>query len=274
MSPRDSSSEGEHNVIWNREGVHFQILSDEDLDRIHWGTLHILEKIGVQVDSPTCRKLLKDNGCDVDEKTRIAKIPSHLVEEALTKKKAAHYPRRQGPEVRREARHEPQLHDRQRQRRGRSGLRDRRREGRPRRRTVANSSRIIDALPNVHIHWPMVSSTDMPAGAVHLHDLDASLNNTAEARHVRDRRDDLRRQEPHRDGVHGGRRREGVQAEADHILPPVHIRAAAARRRRHGREPRARQERRPARVLRHATARRDRPERRWSGRSSSATPRC
>src|SRR4030065_2554901 len=70
-----------------KRGVRFQILSEGDLDRIHWGTLHILEKVGVQVDSVSCGKLLKDNGCEVDEKTRIAKIPSYLVEEALTKKK-------------------------------------------------------------------------------------------------------------------------------------------------------------------------------------------
>ena len=41
-----------------KRGVRFQILSESDLDRIHWGTLHILEKVGVQVDSPACRKLL------------------------------------------------------------------------------------------------------------------------------------------------------------------------------------------------------------------------
>ena len=70
-------------------GVRFNILSDSDIDRIHWGTLHILEKFGVQVDSIACRKILKDNGCEVDEKTRIAKIPSHLVEEALAKKKTS-----------------------------------------------------------------------------------------------------------------------------------------------------------------------------------------
>src|SRR4030065_2821559 len=72
-----------------KRGVRFQILSEGDLDRIHWGTLHILEKVGVQVDSVACRKLLKDNGCEVDEKTRIAKIPSHLGEEALAKKKTS-----------------------------------------------------------------------------------------------------------------------------------------------------------------------------------------
>src|SRR4030066_1115826 len=72
-----------------KRGVRFQILSESDLDKIHWGTLHILEKVGVQVDSVSCRKLLKDNGCEVDEKTRIAKIPSHLVEEALAKKKTS-----------------------------------------------------------------------------------------------------------------------------------------------------------------------------------------
>jgi trimethylamine--corrinoid protein Co-methyltransferase len=43
---------------------------------------------------------------------------------------------------------------------------------------LTESSRIIDALPNVHIHWPMVSSTDQEPSTVHLHDLDASMNNT------------------------------------------------------------------------------------------------
>jgi len=68
-------------------GVRFQILSEEDLDKIHWGTLHILEKVGVEVNSVECRKLLKDNGCETDEKTRICKIPSHLVKRPWTRRK-------------------------------------------------------------------------------------------------------------------------------------------------------------------------------------------
>ncbi|HUU06972.1 MAG TPA: trimethylamine methyltransferase family protein [Thermoplasmata archaeon] len=158
-------------------GIRFQILSDEDLDRIHWGTLHILENVGVQVDSPTCRKLLKDNGCEVDEGARSAKIPSHLVEEALDKKKstitlAARNPRY---DARLDLNHSYMCAN------GNGAVAVDFETGERRNSTkedLVNSTKICDALPNLHIHWPMVSSTDMPAATVHLHDLEASLNNT------------------------------------------------------------------------------------------------
>ncbi len=158
-------------------GIHFQVLSDEDLERIHWGTLHILEKIGVQVDSPTCRKLLKDNGCEVDEKTRIAKIPSHLVEEALSKKKTSITLAGRNPkyDAKLDMNHSYMTAN------GNGAVAVDFETGTRRPSTkqdLVKSSRIIDALQNVHIHWPMVSSTDQQGSVVHLHDLDASLNNT------------------------------------------------------------------------------------------------
>lgn len=160
-----------------KRGIRFQILSDEDLDRIHWSTLHILEKIGVQVDSPACRKLLKDNGCDVDEKTRVCKIPSNLVEEALIKKKGAFTLAGRNPkyDAKLDLNHSYMTAN------GNGAVAVDFETGERRgsmKKDVANSSRIIDALENVHIHWPMVSSTDQHPSVVHLHDLDASLNNT------------------------------------------------------------------------------------------------
>ncbi|MBU1158985.1 MAG: trimethylamine methyltransferase family protein [Candidatus Thermoplasmatota archaeon] len=160
-----------------KRGIRFQILSDEDLDRIHWSTLHILEKIGVQVDSPACRKLLKDNGCVVDESTRIAKMPSHLIEEALVKKKTSITLAGRNPkyDAKLDMNHSHITAN------GNGAVTVDFETGERRGSTkqdVANSSRIIDALENVHIHWPMVSSTDQDPAAVHLHDLDASLNNT------------------------------------------------------------------------------------------------
>jgi trimethylamine--corrinoid protein Co-methyltransferase len=160
-----------------QRGIHFQVLSDEDLERIHWGTLHVLEKIGVQVDSPTCRKLLKDNGCEVDEKTRIAKIPSHLVEEALSKKKTSITLAGRNPkyDAKLDMNHSHMTAN------GNGAVAVDFETGARRPSTkqdLVKSSRIIDALQNVHIHWPMVSSTDQQASTVHLHDLDASLNNT------------------------------------------------------------------------------------------------
>ncbi|MBU0684655.1 MAG: trimethylamine methyltransferase family protein [Thermoplasmatota archaeon] len=160
-----------------KRGVRFQILGDGDLNRIHWGTLHILEKVGVQVDSVACRKLLKDNGCEVDEKTRIARIPSHLVEEALAKKKASITLAGRNPkfDAKLDMNHSYMTAN------GNGAVTVDFESGKRRpsmKKDVANSSRIIDTLENVHIHWPMVSSTDQHPSTVHLHDFDASLNNT------------------------------------------------------------------------------------------------
>ena len=158
-------------------GVRFQILGEDDLDKIHWGTLHILEKVGVEVNSVECRKLLKDNGCETDEKTRICKIPSHLVEEALDKKKASITLAGRNPkfDARLDMNHSYMTAN------GNGAVAVDFETGKRRPSTkedLIKSSRIIDYLQNVHIHWPMVSSTDQPASVVHLHDLDASLNNT------------------------------------------------------------------------------------------------
>ena len=158
-------------------GIRFQILSKEDLDRIHWGTLHILEKVGVQVDSPTCRKLLNENGCEIDEKKRSARIPSHLVEEAIRKKKSTITLAGRNPkyDARLDLKHSHICAN------GNGAVAVDFETGERRNSTkkdLVDSTTICDALPNVHVHWPMVSSTDMPPSVVHLHDLEASLNHT------------------------------------------------------------------------------------------------
>jgi len=160
-----------------RKGIQFRILDKNDLEKIHWATLHILEKVGVQVNSVRCRKLLKENGCDLDDASRIARIPSHLVEEALSKKKtsitlAARNSNYDAPQ---DMRHSYMTAS------GNGAIAVDFESGMRRpsiKEDVVKSSRIIDALPNVHIHWPMVTSTDRNPRTAHLHDLDASLNNT------------------------------------------------------------------------------------------------
>jgi trimethylamine--corrinoid protein Co-methyltransferase len=148
-----------------------------DLEKIHNATLHILERVGVQVNSHLCRKLLRNCGCDVDERYRIARIPSHLVKEALMKKStsitlAARNPRYDAPQ---DLEHSYMTASGN----GAVTVDFDTRERRPSiKEDVATSSKIIDALDNVHIHWPMVTSTDQNPEVARLHDLDASLNNT------------------------------------------------------------------------------------------------
>ena len=160
-----------------KRGIRFQILSEDDLQRIHRGTLHILERVGVQVDSDAARKLLRENGADVDDRTRIVKFPSNLVAEALAKTKKAITLAGRDPK------YDAPLdgHHSYVTANGNGAVTVDFETGQRRPSTkedVAKTSRIIDYLPNVHIHWPMVSSMDQHPSVVHLHDLDASLNNT------------------------------------------------------------------------------------------------
>ncbi len=59
------------------------VFSDDDLEQIHSTTLDVMWNIGLKVMSAKAREILGDNGCIVDPKTCIVKIPSNLVEDAI-----------------------------------------------------------------------------------------------------------------------------------------------------------------------------------------------
>jgi trimethylamine--corrinoid protein Co-methyltransferase len=60
-----------------------KILSNDDIESIYAAALHILGRIGIQYRYEPALKLLEENGCEVDYKTEIAKIPEDLVEDCL-----------------------------------------------------------------------------------------------------------------------------------------------------------------------------------------------
>ena len=60
----------------------FQKLSRDQLERIHFASLEILERTGVQLHLPEAVELLKKAGADVSDGNRV-RITSHLVEWAL-----------------------------------------------------------------------------------------------------------------------------------------------------------------------------------------------
>ncbi|MCW4051188.1 MAG: trimethylamine methyltransferase family protein [Candidatus Bathyarchaeota archaeon] len=60
-----------------------RFLSDSDVDEIHGASLEVLGTAGVMVKNKPALKLLSENGCDV--KSNIVRMPSGLVEEALSK---------------------------------------------------------------------------------------------------------------------------------------------------------------------------------------------
>ena len=59
----------------------FEILSQDDLYRIHTATPEVLERVGVRVEEENALKLLSEVGADVNASEKIPKIPQHLVDE-------------------------------------------------------------------------------------------------------------------------------------------------------------------------------------------------
>jgi trimethylamine--corrinoid protein Co-methyltransferase len=60
-----------------------KVLTDSQIETIHRGTLEVLEETGCKFESERALKLLEKNGCRVDHETRVAKIPSDLIEECI-----------------------------------------------------------------------------------------------------------------------------------------------------------------------------------------------
>lgn len=75
-----------------------RILSDSEIETIHYATLEVLENTGVKFESERALKLLKKAGCKVDFDEKIAKFPPSLVEEAINKTPSSFSVRARNPE--------------------------------------------------------------------------------------------------------------------------------------------------------------------------------
>jgi len=62
-----------------------QVLTDEQIEAIHRGTLEVLEETGIRIEHQKALKILEDAGCRVDRSNMRVKIPPALVEECLSK---------------------------------------------------------------------------------------------------------------------------------------------------------------------------------------------
>jgi trimethylamine--corrinoid protein Co-methyltransferase len=65
------------------DGVGIKPLSEGDLDAVHHGSLEILERTGVFVEDEAALDIFADAGCRVDRERKLAKIPPHVVMDAL-----------------------------------------------------------------------------------------------------------------------------------------------------------------------------------------------
>ena len=65
------------------------VLSEEDIEKIHETTMKVLMNPGLRVDHNGARQVLKDAGCIVDDETRVVKFPREIVEAAIEKAPAS-----------------------------------------------------------------------------------------------------------------------------------------------------------------------------------------
>jgi len=61
------------------------ILTEEEVKRIHYGALEVMEKTGVVFHHKRALEILGDAGCDVDGDKELVRFPNYLVEESLRK---------------------------------------------------------------------------------------------------------------------------------------------------------------------------------------------
>lgn len=64
-------------------GLSLNILSEDELNEIHLGTLEVLSETGVFVEDEEAMDRFEKGGARVDRDTRIVKIPPHVVEDAI-----------------------------------------------------------------------------------------------------------------------------------------------------------------------------------------------
>ena len=64
-------------------GVRFRMLSDDQLQELFDGVLHVLEYVGLEVKHDQAREILEKAGAWVDGDR--VRLPSHMVKDALAK---------------------------------------------------------------------------------------------------------------------------------------------------------------------------------------------
>jgi len=157
--------------------LRLEILSAEDVLRIHTATLEVIESVGVRFPSSRALDLWEAHGATVDRNTMIVKVPGHRIEEALKQAPPVYTlaARDQAQDLPLDGNHAyvgtdgcgVEVIDLFNGQRRRSCLQD-----------VAEIARVCDALEEVAFHWVPVSAQDCPSSSRGLHELLAIWENS------------------------------------------------------------------------------------------------
>ena len=155
-------------------GAGFPILSNDELEAIHNGSLIVLEKTGVKIPSEKCLKILHGMGCEIDDKEQVARIPAHVIRESLKRRKSIVRLGARNPKynIDLDGRHAA-VHsfgtaiftlDLETGKRRGSVSDD-----------IVKNAKIASALDSLHVFWPCVTSLDVPPHIRDLTDIKTAL---------------------------------------------------------------------------------------------------
>jgi trimethylamine--corrinoid protein Co-methyltransferase len=165
-------------VVRELRGGQLRFLKKKQIRKIYSGSLEILGSIGMKSASDEILNVFANAGADVDIKTKIVKIPEHLVEDALRKapsKVIIHGRHSERAIVLEDQRvyfgfggtPTPYILDVETGKWRKPGKKD-----------VADATRLGDAIPNMDFIMSIAGAYDVPYEVEYLHGWDAILNNT------------------------------------------------------------------------------------------------
>src|SRR5512136_1225381 len=157
--------------------IKLEILTHEDVRRIHTATLDVIETVGVRFPSRKALDILQAHGATVDWNTSIAKIPGRVVEGALKKAPPVYTLAARDPalDLPLDGQHSylgtdgcgVEVLDAFTGERRRSCLQD-----------VADVARVADYVDAIAFHWVPVSAQDCASETRSLHELLAIWGNS------------------------------------------------------------------------------------------------
>jgi trimethylamine---corrinoid protein Co-methyltransferase len=153
------------------------ILTPEEVQRIHTATLDVIENVGVRFPSKKALDIWEAHGAKVDRQTSIVKAPGALIEKALKSAPPAYALAARDPaqDLMMDGNHVflgtdgcgVEVIDMYTGERRRSRLQD-----------VGEIARVADYLEEVAFHWVAVSAQDRPAHTRGLHEVKAIWDNS------------------------------------------------------------------------------------------------
>jgi trimethylamine--corrinoid protein Co-methyltransferase len=158
--------------------LRIEVLGQDDLQKMHRATLELIEGVGIRFPSAKALDILEEHGATVDRQTMVARIPGHVVEEAMAKAPATYTLCARDPEedLPLDGRHSylstdgcgVEIIDLESGQRRRSSKRD-----------VGQIALVADYLDEIAFYWPIISAQDCPPESRALHELDAAFNNVS-----------------------------------------------------------------------------------------------